>query len=148
MSSLNKVMLIGNLGKDPEIKTLQNGGKVANLTVATTERWKDKESGERKERTEWHRVVIWNEHLVEIAQKFLTKGDKVYFEGQLQTRKWQDKDKQDRYSTEVVLPRFGGSITMLSTKGDKPKAEDHGAGPMGDRQDHRSTPELNDDIPF
>ena len=148
MSSLNKVMLIGNLGKDPEIKNMQNGGKIANLTVATSERWKDKQSGERKERTEWHRVVIFNEHLVDIAQKFLTKGDKVYLEGQLQTRKWTDKDGAERYSTEVVLPRFGGAITMLSSKGDKPKAEDHGAGPMGDKEPSRNSAELNDEIPF
>lgn len=147
MSSLNKVMLIGHLGKDPEIKNLQNGGSVANMSIATSERWKDKD-GTRKEKTEWHRVVIWNEHLVKIAQQYLHKGDKVYLEGQLQTRKWTDNAKVDHYSTEVVLPRFGGAITMLSTKGDKPANEDHGAGPMGDKQPTRNSAELDDEIPF
>ena len=111
--SVNKVILIGNLGRDPEIRNLQNGGKVVNLSVATSERWRDRNSGEMQERTEWHRVVIFNERLVEVAEKFLRKGSKVYVEGQLQTRKWQDQSGQDRYSTEVVLQRFRGELTML-----------------------------------
>jgi single-strand DNA-binding protein len=114
--SLNKVMLIGNLGADPEIRSLQNGQKVANLRIATSESWKDKDSGERKERTEWHRIVIWTEGLVNVVEKYLKKGDKIYVEGQLQTRKW-EKDGQDQYSTEIVLQGFGSSLTMLSTQG-------------------------------
>lgn len=114
--SLNKVMLIGNLGADPEVRSLPNGGKVCNLSVATSESWRDKDSGERKERTEWHRVVIWPEGLVKVAEQYLSKGDKVYVEGELQTRKWQDQDGKDRYSTEVVLTGFGSTLTMLTPK--------------------------------
>ncbi|MEZ5669676.1 MAG: single-stranded DNA-binding protein [Alphaproteobacteria bacterium] len=116
--SVNKVILIGNLGRDPEIRSLQNGGKVCNLSVATSERWRDRNSGEMQERTEWHRVVIFNERLVEVAEKFLRKGAKVYVEGALQTRKWQDQSGQDRYSTEVVLQRFRGELTMLDGRGE------------------------------
>ncbi|MGJ8626603.1 MAG: single-stranded DNA-binding protein [Sulfitobacter sp.] len=111
--SVNKVIIIGNLGRDPEVRSFQNGGKVCNLTVATSETWKDKNSGERKERTEWHRVAIFNEGLVRIAEQYLRKGSKVYLEGQLQTRKWQDQSGADRYSTEVVLQGFNGTLTML-----------------------------------
>ncbi|MGJ8616915.1 MAG: single-stranded DNA-binding protein [Sulfitobacter sp.] len=111
--SVNKVILIGNLGRDPEVRSFQNGGKVCNLTVATSENWKDKNTGERKERTEWHRVAIFNEGLVRIAEQYLKKGSKVYLEGQLQTRKWQDQSGADRYSTEVVLQGFNGTLTML-----------------------------------
>ncbi|AXI54678.1 Single-stranded DNA-binding protein (plasmid) [Pseudoseohaeicola sp. NH-UV-7] len=111
--SVNKVILIGNLGRDPEVRTFQNGGKVCNLRIATSETWKDKNTGERKERTEWHSVAIFNEGLVRIAEQYLKKGSKVYIEGQLQTRKWQDQSGQDKYSTEVVLQGFGGTLTML-----------------------------------
>ena len=115
--SLNKVMLIGNLGADPEVRTFQNGGKVCNLRVATTESWKDRNTGERQERTEWHTVAIFNEGLAGVAERFLKKGSKVYLEGQLQTRKWQDQSGNDRYSTEVVLRGFNGTLTMLDGPG-------------------------------
>src|SRR3984893_11228424 len=111
--SVNKVILIGNLGRDPEIRSTQDGTRIANLSVATSESWRDKASGERKERTEWHRVVIFNDKLVEIVEKYLKKGAKVYLEGALQTRKWTDNSGQERYSTEVVLQRYRGELTML-----------------------------------
>ncbi|MGZ5805185.1 MAG: single-stranded DNA-binding protein [Xanthobacteraceae bacterium] len=111
--SVNKVILVGNLGKDPEIRRTQDGRPIANLSVATSESWKDKSTGERKEKTEWHRVVIFNEGLCKIAEQYLKKGAKVYLEGQLQTRKWQDKDGNDKYSTEVVLQGFNSALTML-----------------------------------
>lgn len=116
MSSLNKVMLIGNLGRDPEVKTLNDGTRVVNLSVATSERWKSK-SGERQERTEWHRVVVWNEKIGEIAERYLRKGSKVYVEGQLQTRKWTGNDGVEKYTTEIVLQKFRGEIVMLGDKG-------------------------------
>jgi single-strand DNA-binding protein len=111
--SVNKVILIGNLGRDPEVRSFQNGGKVCNLRVATSENWKDKNTGERREKTEWHSVAIFQEGLVRIAEQYLRKGSKVYIEGQLQTRKWQDQSGQDKYSTEVVLQGYGGTLTML-----------------------------------
>ncbi len=111
--SVNKVIIIGNLGRDPEVRSFQNGGKVCNLRIATSETWKDKQSGERKERTEWHSVAIFQEGLVRIAEQYLKKGSKVYVEGKLQTRKWQDQSGQDRYSTEIVLQGFDGVLTML-----------------------------------
>jgi len=111
--SLNKVMLIGNLGADPEIRSFQNGGRVANLRIATSETWKDRNTGERQERTEWHTVAIFSEGLVGVVERFLRKGSKVYIEGQLQTRKWQDQSGNDRYSTEVVIRGLGGTLTML-----------------------------------
>src|SRR5260221_3311178 len=111
--SLNKVQLIGNLGRDPEIRKTQDGKNIANLSIATSESWKDKNSGERKERTEWHRVVIFNDALSGIAEKYLRKGSKVYVEGQLQTRKWTDQSGQEKYTTEVVLQVFGGAIVLL-----------------------------------
>jgi len=114
--SVNKVILIGNLGKDPEVRTLQNGGKVANLSLATSESWRDKSSGERKEKTEWHRVVIFG-NLADIAEKYLKKGSKVYVSGSLQTRKWTDQSGAEKYTTEVVLQGFGGELTMLDGKG-------------------------------
>ncbi|QKR99147.1 single-stranded DNA-binding protein [Sphingomonas sp. CL5.1] len=111
--SVNKVILVGNLGRDPESRTFQNGGKVVNLRIATSESWKDRNTGERKERTEWHSVAIFNEGLANVAERFLRKGSKVYIEGQLQTRKWQDQQGQDRYSTEIVLQGFNSVLTML-----------------------------------
>ena len=111
--SVNKVILVGNLGRDPEIRSTQDGQRIAHFTLATSENWRDRATGERKERTEWHRVVIFNERLAEIAEKYLRKGSKVYVEGQLQTRKWADQQGQERYTTEVVLTRFRGELTML-----------------------------------
>ncbi len=116
--SVNKVILVGNLGRDPEIRSTQDGTKVANLSLATSETWRDRSSGERRERTEWHRVVIFNDKLCEVAEKYLRKGSKLYIEGQLQTRKWTDKEGQERYSTEVVLQRFRGELTMLDGRQD------------------------------
>lgn len=111
--SVNKVILVGNLGRDPEIRSMQSGEEIAQLSLATSETWRDKASGERKERTEWHRVVIFNENLVKVAKQYLKKGSKVYIEGSLQTRKWTDKDGAEKYTTEVVLQRFRGELTML-----------------------------------
>ena len=116
--SVNKVILVGNLGRDPEVRSFQNGGKVCNLRIATSENWKDRNTGERRERTEWHSVAIFNEGLVRVAEQYLRKGSKVYLEGQLQTRKWQDQSGQDRYSTEVVLQGFGSTLVMLDGRSD------------------------------
>ena len=116
--SVNKVILIGNLGADPEIRTLPSGERVANLRVATSESWRDRNSGERKEKTEWHRVVIFNDNLAKVAENYLRKGAKVYVEGQLQTRKWTDQQGQDRYTTEVVLQKFRGELQMLDGRGE------------------------------
>jgi single-strand DNA-binding protein len=115
--SVNKVILVGNLGRDPESRTFQNGGKVVNLRIATSESWKDRNTGERKEKTEWHSVAIFNEGLANVAERYLRKGSKVYIEGQLQTRKWQDQSGNDRYSTEVVLQGFNSVLTMLDSPG-------------------------------
>ncbi|QIE44358.1 single-stranded DNA-binding protein [Pseudohalocynthiibacter aestuariivivens] len=130
--SVNKVILIGNLGRDPEVRTFQNGGKVCNLRIATSETWKDRNTGERKERTEWHSVAIFQEGLVRIAEQYLRKGSKVYIEGQLQTRKWQDQSGQDRYSTEVVLQGFGGTLTMLDGRGEGGGGGNYSGGQGGD----------------
>jgi single-strand DNA-binding protein len=129
--SVNKVILIGNLGKDPEVRTLQNGGKVANLSLATSESWRDKSSGERKEKTEWHRVVIFG-NLADIAEKYLKKGSKVYVSGSLQTRKWTDQSGAEKYTTEVVLQGFGGELTMLDGKGGGAGAGAGAGGGMSD----------------
>jgi len=118
MAGVNKVIIIGNLGRDPEVRSLPNGGKVVNLSLATSETWKDKQSGERKERTEWHSVAIFNEALGKTAEQYLRKGSTVYIEGQLETRKWQDQSGADRYTTEIVLRQFNGSLTLLGGKGD------------------------------
>jgi len=114
--SVNKVILVGNLGRDPEVRAMQNGDKVCNLSIATSERWKDRNSGAMQERTEWHRVVMFDQRLVDVAEKYLKKGSKVYIEGQLQTRKWTDQQGVEKYSTEVVLQRFRGELTMLDTR--------------------------------
>ena len=114
--SVNKVILIGNLGRDPEIKQMPSGGSIANLSIATSESWRDKNSGERKEKTEWHRVVVFSEGLVRIVEQYLKKGSKVYIEGQLETRKWQDKDGNDRYTTDVVLRNFNSSMVLLDSR--------------------------------
>ena len=116
--SVNKVILIGNLGRDPEVRTFQNGGKVCNLRIATSENWKDRNTGERRERTEWHSVAIFSEPLARIAEQYLKKGSKVYIEGQLETRKWQDQSGQDRYTTEIVLRPYRGELTLLDGRGE------------------------------
>ena len=143
MSSVNKVILIGNLGADPEVRSFQNGGKVCSLRIATSEKWKTKD-GERKERTEWHSVVIHSEALVRLAEQYLRKGSKVYIEGQLETRKWQDQSGQDRYSTEVVLRPYKSELTMLDAKGERQDTSGGYAQPAtsyaGD--------DLESDIPF
>jgi single-strand DNA-binding protein len=152
--SINKVILVGNLGRDPEIRSTQQGVRVANLTVATSENWRDKNSGERKERTEWHRVVIFNERLAEVAEKYLKKGSKVYVEGALSTRKWTDNNGQERYTTEVVLQRFRGELTMLdsgrSGSGDRSGAGDGYADAYAGAPAAPRVPvnDLDDDIPF
>ncbi|MEL7299829.1 MAG: single-stranded DNA-binding protein [Pseudomonadota bacterium] len=126
--SVNKVIIVGNLGQDPEVRSFQNGGKVCNLSVATSENWKDRNTGERREKTEWHRVAIFNEGLVRIAEQYLRKGSKVYLEGQLETRKWQDQNGQDRYSTEVVLRNYTGNLTMLDGRNEGGGASMGGGG--------------------
>jgi single-strand DNA-binding protein len=142
-ASVNKVILLGNVGKDPEIRTTQGGQPIAHLSIATSETWRDKNSGERKEKTEWHRVVIFNEKLAEVAQKYIRKGAKLYVEGQLTTRKWTDQSGNERYSTEVVLPRFGGALTLL---GDKSES---GNEPSSSRSQTQRRPDPpSDDIPF
>ena len=129
--SVNKVILVGNLGADPEVRHTQDGKPIVNLRVATSERWRDRNSGERRERTEWHRVVIFSEGLAKIAEQYLKKGSKVYLEGQLQTRKWQDQSGQDRYSTEVVLQGFNSTLTMLDGRGDSGGMGASSGGGMG-----------------
>ena len=126
--SVNKVILVGNLGKDPEIRTLNSGDRVANLTIATSETWRDKATGERKEKTEWHRVVIFNDNLAKIAEQYLRKGSSVYLEGSLQTRKWTDQQGVEKYSTEVVLQKFNGNLTLLGGRGDSGGGASQGGG--------------------
>lgn len=156
--SVNKVILIGNLGADPEVKSFQNGGKIANLRIATSEQWKDRTTGERKERTEWHQVVINGDGLVGVAERYLRKGSKVYIEGSLRTRKWQDRDGNDKYTTEIVIAGMAGALTMLDSKPDAEGASsnrhrnqngfgtDHdvsGGGGGGSWSD-----DLDDDLPY
>jgi single-strand DNA-binding protein len=160
MAGVNKVILVGNLGDDPEVRSLNNGGEVVNMRVATSESWKDKD-GNRQERTEWHRVVIFNENLGKVAKSYLKKGSKVYLEGQIQTRKWQDQSGQDKYSTEVVLQRFRGELVLLDSRGGGGGGfgggDDFGDSPGNDfgggaRQQSRPQPafdsDLDDDVPF
>jgi single-strand DNA-binding protein len=159
--SVNKVILIGNLGRDPEVRSFQNGGKVCNLRIATSETWKDRNTGERREKTEWHSVAIFNEGLVRIAEQYLKKGAKVYIEGQLQTRKWQDQSGADRYSTEVVLQGFTGTLTMLDARngGSSGGGDDRGgyggggydgggSGGGNSGSGAGSSRDLDDEIPF
>lgn len=153
--SINKVILVGNLGADPKVNTTQNGSKVVNLSVATSDTWKDKVSGERKERTEWHRVVVFNSQLADVAEKYLRRGSKVFIEGQLQTRKWEDANGQERYTTEVVLQNFSGNLVMLDGRGDGTGAgaaagSDVFAGSASGGWDSApaAAPSLDDDIPF
>jgi len=148
--SVNKVILVGNLGKDPEVRRMQSGDPVVNLSVATSETWRDKSSGERKEKTEWHRVVIFNKNLAEIAEKYLRKGAKVYVEGSLQTRKWSDKDGQEKYSTEVVLQNFRGELTMLDSKGEGGGGGrgSYGGGGASEAPASFDRSDMDDEIPF
>ncbi|RZO68474.1 MAG: single-stranded DNA-binding protein [Parvularculaceae bacterium] len=150
--SVNKVILVGNLGRDPEVRQTQDGRPIVNLAIATSENWKDKNTGERRERTEWHRVVIFSEGLARVAEQYLRKGAKVYIEGQLQTRKWQDKDGNDRYSTEIVLQGFNSTLTMLDGRRDSTSVgggDDFGGGQMSAPSGGGGKSfELDDDIPF
>lgn len=157
--SVNKVILVGNLGADPEIRRTQDGRPIANLRVATSDSWRDKTTGERRERTEWHRVVIFNEGLCRIAEQYLRKGSKIYLEGQLQTRKWEDQSGQERYTTEVVLQGFNSVLTMLDSRAGGGAAEDRDddasggadfgrSGPMEQGGGRRATADLDDEIPF
>jgi single-strand DNA-binding protein len=151
--SVNKVILIGNLGRDPEIRTLNSGDRVANLNLATSEQWRDKASGERRERTEWHRIVIFNENLVKVAENYLKKGSKIYIEGSLQTRKWMDNAGVEKYTTEVVLQRFRGELTMLDGRSEGGGGDYGGGGGgfqrAGDDGPKESFPaDLDDEIPF
>lgn len=164
--SVNKVIIVGNLGKDPEVRTLNSGDRVANLRIATSEQWRDKASGERKEKTEWHNVVIKNEKLGEIAEKYLRKGSKVYLEGRVETRKWQDQSGQDKYTTEIVIPAFRGELTMLSGRGEEggmggggggggyqprernPASERSGGGGGSPSWEPSKSGDLDDEIPF
>ena len=159
--SVNKVILVGNLGRDPEIRSMPNGDRIANLSIATSETWRDKSSGERKEKTEWHRVVIFNDNIVKVVENYVKKGSTVYIEGALQTRKWTDKDGAEKYSTEIVVGKFKGELTMLGGRdgggasqggGGRSNDDDYSSGfstggankPSGPKESY----DLNDDIPF
>jgi single-strand binding protein len=158
--SVNKVILVGNLGRDPEIRHANDGTKIVNLSIATSEAWKDKMTGERKDRTEWHRVVIFNDRLAEVAEKYLQKGAKVFLEGQLQTRKWTDQQGQERYTTEVVLSKYRGELAMLDNRAGNNEGAYGGGGDFNEPSSPRSTPrsggsgssnfshDLEDEIPF
>jgi single-strand DNA-binding protein len=146
--SVNKVILVGNLGRDPEVRHTQDGKPIVNMSLATSEQWRDRNSGERREKTEWHRVVIFNEKLGEIAQKFLRKGSKIYLEGQLQTRKWTDQSGVEKYSTEVVLQNFRGELTMLDSRGEGGGDSGGGGGGMDDPGPSSMGGDLDDEIPF
>ena len=165
--SVNKVILVGNLGRDPEVRSTQDGAKIVNLSIATSERWKDRNTGEPREKTEWHRVVIFNENLGRVAEQYLRKGSNVYIEGQLQTRKWTDQQGVEKYTTEVVLQRYRGEMTLLGSRGDSGAGSSYGGSDsgggfagsrgasMGDSGSApttpppmRSTNDLDDDIPF
>lgn len=153
--SINKVILVGNLGADPKVSNTQSGSKIVNLSVATTDTWKDKLSGERKDRTEWHRVVIFNSQLADIAERYLRKGSKVYIEGQLQTRKWEDNTGAERYTTEVVLQNFSGNLTLLDSRGDGAPAggndvfsSSSSSGGWDASPAAAPAADLDDDIPF
>ena len=157
--SVNKVILIGNLGRDPEVRSLNDGSPVVNLSIATSETWRDKASGERRERTEWHRVVIFNENLAKVAQNYLRKGSKVYIEGQLQTRKWTDQSGVEKYTTEIVLQRYRGELTMLDSRGSDggfqspddggmPPSDNGNGGNGGGNTPPGGADDLDDEIPF
>lgn len=149
-ASVNKVILIGNLGNDPDIRNMQSGDEIANLSIATSEAWKDKQTGERKERVQWHKVVIFNQPLVTVAKNYLNKGAKVYIEGSLETRKWQDKDGKDQYTTEVVLRPFNGALTILDSRKDGDASSYGGAEQPYTKNPapSRAADPMVDDIPF
>lgn len=138
--SVNKAIIVGNLGRDPEVRNLPSGGKVVNFPVATSERWRDRESGDQRERTEWHRVAIFNERLADVAEKYLRKGSSVYIEGTLQTRKWVGQDGSDKYTTEIVLQRFRGEMTLLDKPGERSESESH--------TQEETKSDFDDEIPF
>lgn len=144
MSSVNKVILVGNLGNDPDVRTMQTGGRVVNLSIATSENWKDKNTGERREKTEWHRVVIFNEGLVKVAENYLRKGSKVYIEGQLETRKWMDHNGTEKYTTEIVLRPYRGELVMLDTK----KIDNSGDFEPKKQSESTASDFIEDEIPF
>ncbi len=156
--SINKVILVGNVGNDPEIKTMQSGDKVCNLSIATSETWKDKATGERKEKTEWHRVVVFNQNLVNVCENYIKKGSKLYVEGQLETRSYENKDGQKVYTTEIVLKAFRGEITMLDSRNSggasagggfsAPSQNDYGSGAPMSGKSKAPVDELEDEIPF
>ena len=146
--SVNKVIVVGNLGRDPEVRRMTSGEPVVNLSVATSESWRDKASGERKERTEWHRVVIFNPNLAEVAEKYLRKGSKVYLEGQLATRKWNDKDGQEKYTTEIVLNRFRGELVMLDARGEGGGQGARTGGGGAEMPASFDRNDMDDEIPF
>ncbi|MDE3081023.1 MAG: single-stranded DNA-binding protein [Paracoccaceae bacterium] len=157
--SVNKVIIVGNLGRDPEVRSFANGGKVCNLRIATSETWRDRNTGERKERTEWHSVAIFNENLAKIAEQYLRKGSTVYVEGQLETRKWQDQSGQDRYTTEIVLRPYRGELTLLGGRGDGgggqgggydegPSSGGYGGGYGGGAPGGAGGNDMDDEIPF
>ncbi len=156
--SVNKVILVGNLGRDPEVRHAQDGTKIVQLSIATSEAWKDRTTGERKDRTEWHRVVVFNDRLTEVCEKYLRKGAKVFLEGQLQTRKWTDQSGQEKYTTEIVLPKFRGELTMLDARSEGGSSStlsepSYGSGLSyepsgGSSQSNHAEPDLDDEIPF
>lgn len=146
--SVNKVIIVGNLGNDPEVRQFPNGGSVCNLSIATSETWKDKNTGERKEKSEWHRVAIFSEGLVKVAQNYLKKGSKVYLEGKLQTRKWQDQSGADKYTTEIVLQGFDAKLVMLDVKSGGNDRGDYQADQSGGKRQEDFSQDFNDEIPF
>lgn len=151
MSSLNEATILGNVGKDPEIKSMQNGGKVANFSIATSERWKDKQSGEQKERTEWHRIAVFNEHIVSVVERFVKKGSKVLVKGQLQTRKWTDQSGAEKYTTEIVLKGFDAKLVLVGDRSDSagssaPAQQQSYSKPAASTS--QSMSDFDDDIPF
>lgn len=151
-ASVNKVILVGNLGRDPEVRMTQDGTKIVNLALATSESWRDRETQERKEKTEWHRVVIFNPNLSDVAEKYLRKGSKIYIEGQLQTRKWTDQSGQERYTTEIIIPRFRGELTMLDSRSQGNSGEMAAFDPPTASSGREALPaamgEIDDEIPF
>lgn len=146
--SVNKVILIGRCGKDPEIRTFGNGGKVANFTIATSESWKDRNTGERREKTEWHNIAVFNEGLVGVIERYVKKGSKVYIEGALQTRKWQDRDGNDKYTTEIVLQGFNGSLTLLDSRENNGSHSSNQGNQSQQQSQGQQSYDLDDDIPF
>lgn len=149
--SVNKVILVGNLGRDPEIRSMQDGSKIVQLSLATSETWKDRTTGERKDKTEWHRIVIFNDKLAEICEKYLNKGSRIYVEGQLQTRKWTDQQGQEKYTTEIIVPRFRGELTILDSRNNGSSVSDIASAdydPGPSQSSTFSSSDLDDEIPF